>query len=217
MAQRITLPDCARRTLAYLYPLDDLFPLPAGRASHWERVDFYQGLPWWSMGAVAITIPDVRTSDRFSIFLGKRVDFCNPKDLSVLVHEFYHIYQYISDQNGVGSGSFRPGFIAYFQKWVQNGYRKSPFEEDAHAFDQRFMKALPVARDAVPVSTCLCRAEGAAAEVNSQALAAVQKARDLPLRAPYKTTPDPAWTRIVAYAIAGGMWVLELPGVAARR
>jgi hypothetical protein len=135
MATLITLPSCALRLLEHLYPTVD-----------WTRVGFFSGLPWYtslansfvSVPTTAITLPDPLTSGAFRLYLGDNTDFCDPAQLKVLVHEAYHIHQFMSVGGGYGPGFVRPGFIAYFICLFHHGYEENPFETEAYAQETAF-------------------------------------------------------------------------------
>lgn len=123
MSTPITLPDCAQKLIERLYPTVD-----------WNRVTFLKGLPWWQFIGSAITLPDPLDPWRFRVYLGNDTDFCSsvppaPEALSTLVHEAYHIAQFMSVAGGYGIGFLRPGFVAYFAcHFAYGSYEKNPFE-----------------------------------------------------------------------------------------
>jgi hypothetical protein len=142
MAKRIRLPECARELLETLYPSVD-----------WDRVEFYEGLPWYTnvfntigswFGALqtaAITLPDPVGFSAFRIYFAKPVDFCDPKFIATLVHEAYHVAQFMSVGGGYGFGMWRAGFIQYFVCFFQHGakYDNNPFEKEAYAHERAFL------------------------------------------------------------------------------
>lgn len=128
MATPIALPDCATNLLTKLYPTID-----------WSRVIFLSGLPFWvSSGTTAITLPDPIDPWRFRIYLGSQTDFCDPSDMATLVHEAFHVAQFMSVANGYGLGFFRPAFIAYIACHFAHGYDDNPFEVGAYEQESRF-------------------------------------------------------------------------------
>lgn len=143
--QQITMPECVMELLGFLYPTVD-----------WSRVDFYSGLPWWTAGASAITIPDPVSLGRFRIHMGNLTDPCSPTTMRVIVHEAFHVLQFMSFNSGYGFGMFNPGFVAYlgcffrnffgrvfslrFRNLVSSSYAENPFEIEANDQEGRFRR-----------------------------------------------------------------------------
>jgi hypothetical protein len=132
VAQQIQLPDCAQKLLDFLYPTVD-----------WTRVRFYSGLPWYvslfSPNTTGITLPDTVGVSDYCVYLGTATDFCGT-GIDTLVHEAFHVAQFMSVSNGYGPGLFRPGFIAYLNCFFANGsvYKNNPFEVQAYAQENAF-------------------------------------------------------------------------------
>jgi hypothetical protein len=132
MATQIQLPDCALNLLEFLYPTVD-----------WSRVRFYSGLPWFvslfSPQTTGITLPDTVGVSDYCVYLGANTDFCGA-GIDTLVHEAFHVAQFMSLSNGYGPGLFRPGFIAYMTCFFAHGsvYMDNPFEIDAYAQEYAF-------------------------------------------------------------------------------
>ncbi len=144
MATIIQLPDCAKELLAFLYPAVD-----------WSRVAFFSGLPWYaqlfSPNTDAITLPDPIGGSAYRIYLGSNTDFCLSSTLETLVHEAFHIQQFMSIAGGYGAGFFRPGFIGYLICFMQHGFKydDNPYEIDAYAQESAFRQC-----NTVPVCDC---------------------------------------------------------------
>jgi hypothetical protein len=132
MTQQIQLPDCAQQLLNFLYPTVD-----------WTRVRFYSGLPWFvsmfSKDTDGITLPDAVGVSDYCIYLGDKTNFCGD-GIKTLVHEAFHIAQFMSLSNGYGPGFYRPGFIAYMACYIAHGchYNRNPFEIEAYAQENAF-------------------------------------------------------------------------------
>lgn len=160
MAQPIDLPDCAKRLLQFLYPTVD-----------WSRVTFFSGLPYWaSSDTTGITIPDPLGLSGFNVYLGKYTDFCDDDAISQLVHESFHIQQFMGIGLGYGVGWMRPSFYKYFvcflsgldfrhhtiseaisniSEAISNAYYDNPFEVAAYAQEAAF-------RNCYSVKACDC-------------------------------------------------------------
>lgn len=127
----ITLPECAMETLQAIYPTVD-----------WSRVDFYEGLPWWviqgePVNTSALVLPRTVSFGGFNLYLGKNTNFCDADHMATLVHEAFHVYQYTSIWGGFGLGLMRPGFIKYWQGYM-NGGDDNAIEADAYEIDEAF-------------------------------------------------------------------------------
>ena len=146
MATLINLPQCATKLLEYLYPTVD-----------WTRVGFFSGLPWYtsltSPNTIAITLPDPMSNGAFRIYLGANTDFCDSAHISTLVHEAFHIHQFMSVGGGYGPGFFRPGFIDYFTCLFHHGYENNPFEIQANKYESIFRSRYSAVGG---VATCEC-------------------------------------------------------------
>lgn len=103
MANPITIPDCARKLLEFLYPTVD-----------WNGVMFFSGMPGWASDADALTIPNPLGSCGYRIYLGKNTDFCKLATITTIVHEGFHVQQFTGIAGGCGAGFMRPVFFQYF-------------------------------------------------------------------------------------------------------
>src|SRR4051812_15651792 len=76
---------------ATMHLLADLYP-----GVDWKRVDFYQGLPWFTPGVApyvtAQALPQFYSFGRFRIYLTK-FDETRAQCLADIVHEAFHIMQ----------------------------------------------------------------------------------------------------------------------------
>ncbi len=139
MATPIEVPDCVRKLLEFLYPTVD-----------WDRVIFFSGLPWWvSSTTAAITIPNPLGLSGYRVYLGDNTDFCKKASLNTIVHEAFHVQQFMGIAGGYGIGWLRPGFFKYFVCLFASGYEDSPYEEAAYAQESAFDKC-----HTVPVCDC---------------------------------------------------------------
>lgn len=105
----------------------------------WSRVDFYEGLPWFTPMAApfvsAQALPHFYSTHRFRIYL-KKFDESRAQCLADIVHEAYHVMQGMSFQKGYGLGFFRTWMVFYLADFFKNGYRDNVFE--VPAFDQEY-------------------------------------------------------------------------------
>jgi hypothetical protein len=128
----IQLPECARKLLEHLYPRID-----------WDRVNFYHGIPKYILiKSVGITLPNPIGFGGFRVYL-KNVDFCSTDAIATLVHEAFHVQQFMF--MGRGLGVFRPGFIKYGICYASNLgkgdlYDRNPYEIEAEAYEAAFRK-----------------------------------------------------------------------------
>lgn len=109
----------------------------------WQRVDFYEGLPWFTpLVAPLVTaqaLPHFYSSHRFCIYL-KQFDESRVSCLSDLVHEGFHIMQAMLFINGYGFGFFRGLMVYYNALFLKSGYRLNPIEIPAYEQEFRFMQ-----------------------------------------------------------------------------
>ena len=132
MATPITIPDCARKLLEFLYPTVD-----------WNAVIFFSGRPWWlSSQYGAITIPNPLGVCGYRIYLGDNVDFCDDSTINTIVHEGFHVQQFTAAFGGCGVGIIRPGLMQYLVCFFSAGfvYEDNQYEKDAYEQENAFAK-----------------------------------------------------------------------------
>ena len=117
--------------------LKDLYP-----AVNWNRVDFYEGLPWFTPYiapyVTAQALPQFYSFSRYRIYI-KKFDESRAQCLADIIHEGYHVMQAMNFWKGYGFGFFR-GFIFYYSAlYLKYGYRSNPFEITAHDQEYRFL------------------------------------------------------------------------------
>jgi hypothetical protein len=109
----------------------------------WRRVDFYEGLPWFTpLVAPYVTaqaLPQFYSLGKYRIYI-KKFDETQPGCVADIVHEAYHILQYMQIWKGYGIGFFRGLMVYYNAFFVKYGYRQNPFEIPAYDQEYRFMK-----------------------------------------------------------------------------
>ncbi len=108
----------------------------------WNRVDFYEGLPWFTPFiapyVTAQALPQFYSFSRYRIYL-KKFDESRAQCLADIVHEGYHVMQAMQFWNGYGIGFFRGLMLYYNALFVKYGYRSNPFEITAHDQEYRFL------------------------------------------------------------------------------
>lgn len=118
--------------------LQDIYP-----TVNWQRVDFYEGLPWFTpMVAPYVTaqaLPDFYSFGKFRIYI-KKFDESRDQCLSDIVHEGFHIVQYLQFGNGYGLGFLRGLMVYYNALFLKHGYRQNPFEVPAYDQEHRFLE-----------------------------------------------------------------------------
>jgi len=118
--------------------LETLYPLV-----NWNRVDFYEGLPWFTPAVApyvtAQALPNFYSLSRFRIYL-KKYDESRAQCLADIVHEAFHINQAMSFGKGYGIGFFRIWMLFYISVFFRNGYRQNPFEIPAYDQEFRFLQ-----------------------------------------------------------------------------
>jgi hypothetical protein len=117
--------------------LRDLYP-----RVNWNRVDFYEGLPWFTPiiapYLTAQALPDFYSSGRYRIYLSK-FEESRAQCLADLVHEAFHVFQAMNIWKGHGFGFFR-GLMIYYAAWyLKYGYRQNPIEIPAYDQEFRFL------------------------------------------------------------------------------
>jgi hypothetical protein len=114
--------------------LKDLYP-----SVDWDRVDFYEGLPWFTPFiapyVTAQALPQFYSFGRFRIYL-KKFDESRAQCLADIVHEGLHVLQGMHFWKGYGLGIIRGFTVYYCALFFKHGYRNSPLE--IPAFDQEF-------------------------------------------------------------------------------
>lgn len=117
--------------------LKDLYP-----AVDWNRVDFYEGLPWFTPliapYVTAQALPQFYSFSRYRIYL-KIFDESRAQCLADIVHEGYHVMQAMHFWNGYGLGFFRGLMVYYNALFLKYGYRSNPFEITAYDQEYRFL------------------------------------------------------------------------------
>lgn len=101
----------------------------------WQKVQIYEGLPWFLPGWVSgIVLPASLHHQNFHIYL-KKWDYQSVTNLSTLVHEAYHVQQAFDLGQGRGVGWFRGFLFRYFGYYLQaylrhpqQAYRQHPME-----------------------------------------------------------------------------------------
>lgn len=117
--------------------LEDIYP-----TVNWDRVDFYEGLPWFTPliapYVTAQALPQFYSFSRFRIYL-KKFDESRAQCLADIVHEGLHVLQGMHFWKGYGFGIFR-GFTVYYSAlYVKYGYRNNPLEIPAYDQEFRFL------------------------------------------------------------------------------
>jgi hypothetical protein len=117
--------------------LKDLYP-----TVNWNRVDFYEGLPWYTPFIApyvnAQALPQFYSFNRFSIYLIK-FDESRAQCLADIVHEGMHVLQGMRFWKGYGLGMLRGFTIFYSAFFVKYGYRNNPLEIPAYDQEFRFL------------------------------------------------------------------------------
>jgi hypothetical protein len=117
--------------------LEDIYP-----AVDWSRVDFYEGLPWYTPSiapfVTAQALPDFYSFGRFRIYL-RKFDESRAQCLADIVHEAMHVRQGMRFARGFGLGMLRGFTVYYIALYMQHGYRQSPLEIPAYDQEFRFL------------------------------------------------------------------------------
>lgn len=117
--------------------LKDLYP-----TVNWNRVDFYEGLPWFTPFIApyvnAQALPQFYSFNRFSIYLIK-FDESRAQCLADIVHEGMHVLQGMKFWKGYGIGMLRGFTVFYTALFVKYGYRRNPLEIPAYDQEYRFL------------------------------------------------------------------------------
>jgi hypothetical protein len=109
---------------------------------NWNRVDFYEGLPWFTpLVAPYVTaqaMPQFYSMGRYRIYL-KKFDESRAQCLADIIHEGYHIMQAMQFLKGYGVGFLRGLMVYYNALFYKYGYRQNPFEIPAYNQEYRFL------------------------------------------------------------------------------
>jgi hypothetical protein len=118
--------------------LRDIYP-----GVNWNRVDFYEGLPWFTPSVApyvtAQALPQFYSLGRFRIYLTK-FDESRAQCIADVVHEAFHIMQAMHFMKGYGIGFFRGWMLYYIAYFGKYGYRNNPFEIPAYNQEYRFLQ-----------------------------------------------------------------------------
>jgi hypothetical protein len=108
----------------------------------WNRVDFYEGLPWFTPliapYVTAQALPQFYSFKRFSIYI-KKMDESRAQCLADIVHEGLHVLQGFNMWKGYGIGIFRGFTLHYIALFSRYGYRNNPLEIPAYDQEFRFL------------------------------------------------------------------------------
>jgi hypothetical protein len=117
--------------------LENLYP-----GVQWERVEFYEGLPWFTAFiapfVTAQALPHFYSFGKYKIYL-LRFDESRAQCLADIVHEAFHVFQAMQFMNGYGIGFLRGLMIYYNALFLRFGYRMNPFEIPAYDQEFRFL------------------------------------------------------------------------------
>lgn len=109
----------------------------------WKRVDFYEGLPWWTPAVApyvtAQALPQFYSFRKFRIYL-RKFDETRAQCLADVVHEAFHIMQAMNFAKGYGVGFFRLWMLYYIAVFIKHGYRQNAFEVPAYDQEYRFLE-----------------------------------------------------------------------------
>lgn len=110
---------------------------------NWDRVDFYEGLPWFTPVVApyvnAQALPQFYSTGRFRIYL-RKFDESRAQCLADIVHEAFHVMQAMHFGNGYGVGFFRGWLFYYIAHFLREGYRNNVFEIPAYNQEYRFLE-----------------------------------------------------------------------------
>ena len=122
---------------ATLHVLQSLYP-----TVDWSRVDFYEGLPWFTPTVApyvnAQALPSFYSFSRFRIYL-RKFDETRAQCVADIVHEAFHIMQAMHFRRGYGVGFFRGWMFYYLAHFLREGYRNNVFEIPAYNQEFRFL------------------------------------------------------------------------------
>jgi hypothetical protein len=131
LLKKYRLSNSTMALLKTLYPTID-----------WTRVDFYEGLPWFTPFFVpfvtAQALPQFYSCSRYSIYI-RTIDESRAQCLADIVHEAFHILQAMQFGKGYGIGFFRGMMLYYIALYFKHGYRQNPFEIPAFEQEYRFL------------------------------------------------------------------------------
>lgn len=110
----------------------------------WNRVDFYEGLPWFTPVVApyvnAQALPQFYSFSRFRIYL-RKFDESRAQCIADIVHEAFHVMQAMHFNKGYGFGFFRGWLLFYIAHFLREGYRNNVFEIPAYNQEFRFLEA----------------------------------------------------------------------------
>lgn len=113
-------------------------------AVNWDRVDFYEGLPWFTPAVApyvnAQALPNFYSFGRFRIYL-RKFDESRAQCVADIVHEAFHVMQAMHFGRGYGVGFFRGWLLFYIAHFIREGYRNNVFEIPAYDQEFRFLQA----------------------------------------------------------------------------
>jgi hypothetical protein len=122
-----------------LHVLQSLYP-----SVDWDRVDFYEGLPWFTPTVApyvnAQALPQFYSFNKFRIYL-RKFDESRAQCVADIVHEAFHINQAMHFKKGYGIGFFRIWMFYYIAHFLREGYRNNVFEIPAYNQEFRFLDA----------------------------------------------------------------------------
>lgn len=119
-----------------------------------QRVRFFDGLPWYMRKAapVAVTLPATFDTSYIHIYFQQYAEK-SPYHQSILVHECFHVLQYFDLANAKGIGFFRWFLVCYFAEYINmlikgviarnfkdltyHAYRHHPMEEPAYDIEAK--------------------------------------------------------------------------------
>src|SRR5436190_6851302 len=100
--------------------LKDLYP-----NVNWNRVDFYEGLPWFTPAVAPYVtcqaLPQFYSFSKFRIYI-KKFDESRAQCLADIVHEAFHVMQAMHFAKGYGLGFFRVWMLYYVAVFMKHGY-----------------------------------------------------------------------------------------------
>jgi hypothetical protein len=110
---------------------------------NFDRIRFYEGIPWFA-GFVApyVTaqaLPHTYSFSKLNIYI-KNFDLNKCGTQADVVHEAFHIQQYLHFNKGFGFGFFRSMLAYYYAYFLTLGYMKNPFEIPAYAQEFKYQR-----------------------------------------------------------------------------
>lgn len=124
----------------------------------WQKVRFYEGLPWFMNGnfANAIVLPATWHTHKIHAYFANYQP-STPSGLSTIIHEGFHVLQYQDLGKGFG---FLRGFMVcylaeYFQLFFKNIFEKGHLTANQIAYDQHPMETPAFRQDSDFRQYCL--------------------------------------------------------------